>query len=147
MVANRIYTNISTFSGGLKAWKSAGYSIVKVDPLPAYDIATIDAATFKEKLSDYCVVDIRIGKHYAMGFFTRYLNDEIVALSSEHRKKYIHKIPLPFLSERYKKIPADKMVVVLDYKGKQAPLAVRYLQHMGYTNVCMLKGGLTSFEE
>lgn len=51
------------------------------------------------------------------------------------------------MSELYRKIPADKKVVVVDYKGKQAPLAVRYLRHMGYTNVCMLKGGLISFEQ
>ena len=40
----------------------------------------------------------------------------------------------------------EKKVVVVDYKGKQAPLAVRYLRHMGYNDICMLKGGLISFE-
>ena len=93
------------------------------------------------------MVDIRIRKHYAMGLYTKHLNDEMTALSSEHRKKYIHKIPLPYLSSRYKKITPDKKVVVVDYKGKQAPLAARYLRHMGYNNVAMLKDGLMSFEK
>jgi hypothetical protein len=38
-------------------------------------------------------------------------------------------------------------VVVVDFKGKQAPLAVRYLMHVGYPAVCMLKDGLLSFEK
>lgn len=41
----------------------------------------------------------------------------------------------------------DKKVVVVDYKGKQAPLAIRYLHHMGHNDICMLKGGLISFEK
>ena len=82
-----------------------------------------------------------------MGMYTKHLNNEMTTLTSEHRKKYIHKIPLPYLSDRYSKITKDKKVVVVDFKGKQAPLAVRYLRHMGYDNVVMLKGGLMSFEE
>ena len=79
--------------------------------------------------------------------YTRHLNNEMGMLSLEHKKKYIHKIPLPYLSQRYKKIATDKKVVVVDYKGKQAPLAVRYLKKMGYDDICMLKGGLISFEQ
>lgn len=146
LVANRMYTAVDTFSGGMKAWKAVGYPVVKTDPLPAYKVETIDASTFKQNFNDYCIVDIRIRKHYAMGLYTKHLNDEMQALSSEHRKQYIHKIPLPYLSEMYKKIPMDKKVVVVDYKGKQAPLAVRYLRHMGYNDICMIKGGLISFE-
>ncbi len=146
-MANSMYTTIKTFSGGIKAWKSAGYPIVKTNPMPDYEVQTIDASTLKKGFNDYCIVDIRIRKHYAMGLYTKHLNEEVRSLSSEHRKQYIHKIPLPYLSELYKKIPMDKTVVVVDYKGKQAPLAVRYLQHMGYLDICMLKGGLISFEK
>lgn len=147
LVANRMYTNINTFSGGMKAWKAAGYRVAKTNPLPKYEIDVVDAKTFKKDFDNCCVVDIRIRKHYAMGLYTKHLNDEMTALSSEHRKKYIHKIPLPYLSSRYKKITGDKKVVVVDYKGKQAPLAARYLRYMGYDNVAVLKDGLMSFEE
>ena len=44
-------------------------------------------------------------------------------------------------------ITAGKKVVVVDFKGKPSPLAVHYLQHVGYNDVCMLKGGLISFEK
>jgi rhodanese-related sulfurtransferase len=103
-------------------------------------------ATFKKDFQNCCVVDIRMRKLYVMGYYSKYLKDEISALSSGHRKKYIHKIPLPYLSSRYKKIPGDKKVVVVDFKGKQAPLAVRYLKSVGYEHVVMLNGGLMSFE-
>lgn len=147
LVANRLHHNINTFSGGMKAWKSAGYPVVKTKALPDHNITVINAPTFKKNFNDYCIVDIRIRKHYAMGLYTKHLSKEMTALSSEHRKKYIHKIPLPYISERYKKIPSDKQVVVVDFKGKQAPLAARYLRNMGYPRVGMLKGGLSSFEK
>lgn len=147
LVANRIYTNINTFSGGIKAWKEAGYQLEQTDPLPAIEVEAIDSATFKKNFTQYCVVDIRIRKHYAMGLYTKHLNDEMNALSSEQRKKYIHKIPLPHLTTLSKKIPFGKTIVVVDYKGRQAPLAARYLQKIGHKQVCFLKGGLMSFEQ
>ena len=147
LAANRMYTNIKTFSGGVKAWKAAGYKLEKTDPLPAFEVASIDSKTFKKDFDQYCVVDIRIRKHYAMGLYTKHLNEEMTSLSSEHRKNYIHKIPLPYLSRMSKKVPFDREIVVVDYKGKQAPLAVRYLQQIGHENVSMLRGGLMSFEK
>jgi rhodanese-related sulfurtransferase len=147
LVANRMYHNIHTFSGGMKAWKAAGYKSQKNNPLPAFEVETIDSASFKKDFQNCCVVDIRMRKNYAMGLYTKYLNNEMSSLSSEHRKKYIHKIPLPHLSSRYKKIAEDKKVVVVDYKGKQAPLAVRFLKSVGYDPVYMLKDGLISFAD
>ncbi len=147
LVANRMYTHINTFSGGIKAWKSAGYALEETNSLPAFKVNEIDSATFKKNFQDYCVVDIRIRKQYSMGFYTKHLSNEMASLSSENRKKYIHKIPLPYLSSRYKKIAKDKKVIVIDYKGKQAPLAVRYLMSVGYNPVYMLKDGLMSFEQ
>jgi len=146
MAVNCMYKNISTFSGGMKAWKSAGYEIEKTNPLPKDDVEMIDAATFKKDLRYFCVVDIRIPQLYTMGHFSKHLSSQMAMLSSTHRKRYIHKIPLAYLSSRYQKIPGDKKVIVVDYKGKQAPLAVRYLKNAGYKEVCMLKGGLMSFE-
>lgn len=146
LALNCMYTNINTFSGGMKAWKAAGYEIVKTSPLPKIPVEMIDAATLKNNFKQFCIVDIRIPRHYAMGYFSKYLGAEMSGLSRDHRKKYIHKIPLAYLSSRYKKIFGDKKVVVVDFKGKQAPLAARYLISVGYSPVCMLKGGLTSFD-
>ncbi len=137
-----MFTNIRTFSGGTKAWKASGYRLIQTDPVPDVAVATIDAETFKKNFDQYCVVDIRIRKHYAMGLYTKHLNAEMNALSTAHRKKYIHKIPLPYLTRMAKKVPLDRPIVVVDYKGKQAPLAVRYLQQIGHPKVCMLEGGL-----
>jgi len=146
LVANRMYTNIKTFSGGIKAWRAAGYKVEQTNPLPDFKINAVDAPTFKQKFDQYCVVDIRMRKLYAMGMYTKHLNDEMTALTSDHRKKYIHKIPLPHLTRLAKKVPFDRQVMVVDYKGKQAPLAVRYLRYLGHENVCMLKDGLMGFE-
>ncbi len=102
---------------------------------------------FKKNFGSLCVVDIRIPKHYRMGSYSKYLKNEIMGLSLEHRKKYIHKIPLPMLSKKFTRVPKDKKVIVIDYKGKQAPLAVKYLSHKGYTNITWLEGGFSSFKK
>lgn len=69
------------------------------------------------------------------------------ALSSEHRKKYIRKIPLPHLTRLCKNVPYNRPVVVVDHKGRQAPLAARYLKKIGHEETYILKGGLMSFEQ
>ena len=86
---------IKTFSGGVKAWKTAGYKLEQTDPLPAFKVESIDAATFKKNFDQYCVLDIRMPKLYTLGLYTKYLNDEMNALPPEHRTKYIRKIPCP----------------------------------------------------
>ena len=129
----------------MKAWKAAGYAIAKSNPLPPTKVEVIDKTTFKKNFDQYCVLDIRMRKTYSMGMYTKHLSDEMNALSSEHRKKYIRKIPLPHLTRICKRVPYDRPVVVVYYKGKQAPLAVRYLKHIGHEEVYMLKGGFASF--
>ena len=52
-------------------------------------------------------------KHCPMGLYFRHVNGEMRSLSSEQRNPYIHKVPLPHLSMRYKKTPMDKKVVVV----------------------------------
>lgn len=147
LVANRMYANVKTFSGGMKAWQAAGYPVVTTNKLPEVDVESIDAATFKTEFHNYCVVDIRARKLYRLGLYTRHLGREMAGLSSDHRKKYIHKIPLPHLTRLYEKIPRDKTIVVVDHKGQQSFLAARFLRNNGYIRVCVLKGGLMSFEK
>jgi rhodanese-related sulfurtransferase len=130
----------------MKAWKAAGFPIAKRTPLPPAKVETIDKTTFKKNFDQYCVLDIRMRRTYSMGLYTKHLNDEMNALSAEHRKKYIRKIPLPHLTRMSKKVPFSRPVVVVDYKGRQAPLAARYLKHIGHDDVYVLEDGLMSFE-
>jgi rhodanese-related sulfurtransferase len=48
------------------------------------------------------------------------------------------------LARQYRKIPDDRKIVVFDYRGKQCTVAARFLIEKGYTDVCMLKGGISA---
>ncbi len=104
---------------------------------------------FRAAIGKDCIVDIRIPKMYSLGYFSKYLSAEMKAEPDSYFKKYFHKIPLAYFSKKYKKIPTrlNKRVVVMDHNGKRALLAARFLKNNGYTDVAILKGGMTSFAQ
>lgn len=144
LVANRLYSNVATFKGGLPEWEKAGYALDKSSALPMYDIPQIDGDQFKKLVGEACILDIRTPKLYGEGNIKSKFGPNVDTLSEEYRKKYLLKIPLYSLSRMYKKIPNDRMVVVFDYRGKQASVAARFLRHNGYENVCLVKGGISA---
>ncbi len=148
LVANRLYHNVATFKGGLPAWKKAGYSLVTSKALPEYKITEIEGRQFKEMLGQACILDIRTPKLYSQWSWKSNLGHEkIDSLSRDYLKNYFHKIPLDKLSDQFNKIPNNRMIVVIDWRGKQSLVAAKFLRHNGYKNVCRLKGGLTAFKE
>jgi len=148
LVANRLYRNVATFKGGLPEWKKAGYPLVTSKALPNYKIMEIEGPQFKELLGKACILDIRTPKLYSKWNWKKKMgNEKIDSLSRDYLKHYFHKVPLDKLSDQYQKIPKDRMVVVVDYRGKQSLVAARYLKHNGYDKVCRLKGGLTAYTE
>lgn len=146
LVANRRYNNVRTFKGGLPAWKKAGYRLETGLSLPKYKIPQIDSSSFKQSVGEDCIVDIRSPKLYGQGLLTRKLGSKVQTLPRDYLKKYFHKIPLAKLSEQYKRIPHDRTVVVMDYRGKQAMAAAKFLKHKGYEEVRIVKGGLSGVE-
>ncbi len=142
LVANRLYTNVFTFKGGLPAWKNAGYSLETGSALPDYDIPQISGEKFKALVGEACIVDIRTPKLYSSGLVTKKIGSKANSLSRDYLKNYFHKIPLNFLSQRYFQIPKDRTVVVMDFRGKQALVAAKFLKSKGYKGVCIIKGGL-----
>ncbi len=148
LVANRLYPNVATFKGGLPAWKKAGYPLITSKALPNYEIKEIEGRQFKEMLGQACILDIRTPKLYSKWNWKEKIgHQKIDSLSRDYLKKYFHKIPLDKLSDQIKKIPRDRMVVVIDYRGKQSLVAAKFLRHNGYEKVCRLKGGLTAYTE
>ena len=145
MVVNRLYKNVATFKGGLPEWKKAGYPLNTQRSLPKYTIPSIDGKQFKTMVGQACIVDIRVPKLYGEGHLKEKIGIEKAdALSPDYLKKYFLKIPLDKLSDQFPKIPKDRTVVVLDYRGKQALVAARFLKHHGYGEVCLVKGGLSA---
>jgi rhodanese-related sulfurtransferase len=143
LVANRRYTNVATFKGGLPAWKKAGFALNTSLALPKHEVPTIDAERFKELVGTACFVDIRTPRLYGGGIDTRSrFGSNVEFLTLEYRKKYFLKIPMSKLAKQYHKIPDDRKIVVYDLRGKQCLVAARFLIEKGYKDVYMLKGGI-----
>jgi rhodanese-related sulfurtransferase len=147
LVANRGYTNIKTFSGGIPAWEKAGYQLDVSRALPDAAQTQIEVEEFRKLFSKATVVDIRIPSLYRLGFYSKYMHSEIERTSLAHRKKYHHKIPLSKLSKSYSKIPKDRRIIIVDHNGKQSRLAGKFLLNNGFTDVCCLKGGLMALKK
>lgn len=147
LVANRLYTNVATFKGGLPAWKKAGYALDTSNTLPKYDIPHINGDEFKNLLGTACFVDIRTPKLYAAESIKRKIGPKADTLSLDYKKKYFLKIPLYQLTDQYDKIPKDRRIIVFDYRGKQSLVASRFLVHNGYKEVYLLKGGISAVKE
>ncbi|MGD9007207.1 MAG: rhodanese-like domain-containing protein [Desulfobacteraceae bacterium] len=145
LVANRRYSNVATFKGGLPEWKKAGFALNTSLALPKHKVAVIDGEQFKELVGEACFVDIRTPKLYGGNIDTRSrFGPKAKFLTLEYRKKYFLKIPLSKLAKHYRKIPDDRKIIVFDYRGKQCKVAARFLIEKGYSDVCILKGGISA---
>ena len=145
LVANRRYTNVATFKGGLPAWKKAGFALNTSRALPKHEVPTIDGDQLKELVGEACFVDIRTPSLYDGKIDTRSrFGPKAKFMTLEYRKKYFLKIPLSQLAKQYRKIPDDRKIVVFDFRGKQCKVAARFLIEKGYQNVCVLKGGISA---
>ena len=147
LVANRRYTSIATFSGGLPAWKEANFALDTTRKLPATVIPEITKDQFRAAIGRDCIIDIRIPRMYGLGYFSKYMRAEMKAAPDSYFKKYFHKIPLAHFSKKYNNIPMNKSIVVVDHNGKRAILAARFLKNNGYNDVAILKGGMISFDQ
>ena len=54
-------------------------------------------------------------------------------------------VSLNDLTMRYKEIPKDKRLVILDKNGKRAGLASRYLAAKGFAEIAMAGGGMNQW--
>ena len=146
LVVNRGYGNVATFSGGIPAWKKAGYSLNTSRALPEVEISYIDVDEFRERFNSDCVVDIRIPSLYKLGVYSKYMRQEVEQTTPDHRKKYHKKIPLSKLSKGYDRIPKDRTIIIVDHNGKQSKLAAKFLADKGYSDLYCLKGGLLALQ-
>jgi rhodanese-related sulfurtransferase len=145
LVADRRYTNVATFKGGLPAWKKAGFAIDRGKALPKHKVPGIGSKKFKELVGTACIVDIRTPEFYGGSIDTRSrLGPKAKSLTLEYRKKYFLKIPLSKLAKQYRKIPNDRKIVLFDDSGKQCLVAARFLIEKGFKDVYMLKRGISA---
>jgi rhodanese-related sulfurtransferase len=130
LLADKGYSNVMTFKGGIPEWVKAGFNLNQTGSLNKDKISTISADALNGSLGNVQIVDIRSSSLYEMG--------------------WIHgsiKIPLGKLSAEYTTIPKGKPIVVVDHAGKQVLAASRFLKGNGYADVQRLQGGLMAWSQ
>jgi hydroxyacylglutathione hydrolase len=125
------YKNVLVYSEGIPGWTKAGLPLNKDTTIPRPEIPPLSPSQVQEKLGDVYLLDIRIEGLYKEGHIRGSRN-----------------IPIHLLSRRYNEIPTDKQIIVIDVRGNPAWVPVGwFLKSKGYTDVTMLKGGMTAWQK
>ncbi len=84
LVANRLYSNVATFKGGLPEWKKAGYPLNTSLALPKTKVPGINSSEFKALVGKACILDIRTPKLYGVGNIKAKFGPNVDTLSREY---------------------------------------------------------------
>ena len=125
--AKRGYKNVHVYNEGLPAWVKRGYPTESDVTYPKQHIPLISAVELKgmiDRNENIYIVDLRDKEDSQAG-----------------RIKGSANIPTEDLQDRYREIPRDRKIIILDLYGKQAYIAARYLTLKGYKNIYRLDGG------
>jgi rhodanese-related sulfurtransferase len=128
----RGFVNIRIFTGGLPAWRRAGYAIESLRHVPRIDSLAISPRYFtawKQQAKNPLIIDIRPADLYQKNHLEGAVN-----------------IPLTGLHRLYQNIPQDRSLLVVDENGAQSFLAASYLARKGFLDIKRLAGGMVSFQ-
>jgi len=132
------YTNVYWYRDGLKGWKKAGHEVrVKLPFLNEKCNSGIDPKSLAKMLAldrDVILVDIRgVPSIKKFGRIDSFTID----------------YPLFRLNRLMSELPKYKTLILYDIRGKQAPIATRFLKHFIYKpeRLRYLKGGIEAWNK
>lgn len=131
MAARQGYQAVRLLEGGMSAWKIAGYQTVSVERIPRRAVPSMKPLALRKRMAEKqggLLVDIRSEK--------------------EFRKERIEgavNLPMYQLHRRWRELPLDRPLILVDNRGFRSPLASSYLIARGYT-VERLFGGMASWK-
>lgn len=118
------------FRDGIPGWLQAGFGMKSIEKLPKSNVRTIlpsDLNRMIEEKEKFFLVDIRIpsqARDYAIDHPSRLL------------------ISIDDLQEKYRQLPRDRTIVLIDLNGRRSPIAGRFLQAKGFTDLVKVNGGM-----
>ncbi len=125
------YTAVYVLDGGMPAWKRAGYATVAAERIPRRAIASVKPPALRKMLAEKAAVlpvDIRSENIFRKGHIEGAIN-----------------LPMHQLHRRWRELPLDRPLVIVDSRGFRSPLAANYLASRGF-DVRPLFGGMISWE-
>lgn len=121
------YRKVYEYNEGYPAWVKAGLPFVENVKYPDPEVPFVSAVALKgmlDRKEEIVLVDLRDDEDLRAGRIPGSLRIAMVDIAS-----------------RYREIPKDRKVVLIDLYGKQAYIAARYLALKGYGNLHRLDGG------
>ncbi len=125
------FRKIYILRGGLPAWKRAGYDSESVQRIPRMASTAIkpkDVLSWQKQLRNSLILDVRSPELFGQQHINGALN-----------------IPMSFIHLRYKEIPQDYPLLIVDEEGGRSYLVASYLARRGFSNVRRLAGGMTAW--
>lgn len=122
------FEDVHVLEGGIAGWKKAGYDVEtlkRVQRRPVVSVRRSALAGMAAQKKDLFILDIRSEDAYRAGHLEGAVN-----------------IPLYTLQRRFKEVPVNRPVLVVDENGKRSFLASCYLINQGYRDVIRLYGGM-----
>jgi len=99
--------------------------------MPRPEIPELTPSELQGKLGDVYLLDVRPVSMYQQGHI-----------------KGSHNISLCQISRRFREVPTDKKIVIVDFIGSGFHTAMGwFLKSKGYTDVMILKGGMVAWEQ
>ena len=129
------YENVYWYQEGIKGWKKSGYPTSFNMKLSTNNVPPIKPADLEQKLKDdkrVILVDIR--------------DEKSIEKFGVIKGKTAH-CPLYRLHFLYNELPKNRLLVVYDIKGLQAPTATRLLLMKGFdpAKITWLAGGIQAW--
>ncbi|MCP4024600.1 MAG: rhodanese-like domain-containing protein, partial [Desulfobacteraceae bacterium] len=127
-MAERGYTSVYAFIGGIPEWRRFNYSMTINKEWQKIRVKKLSPGKLLNlmKKEDIYILDTR-----PMNF----KRDNTFIKGSTL-------CPLVYLIDRYPELPEKRKIVITDWAMKQSPTAAKFLMEKGYTIAGVLKGGL-----
>jgi rhodanese-related sulfurtransferase len=126
------YENVFWFHGGIPEWRRFNYPMAGNEDLHNIPVPKLSPPRVQEILAEASpfVLDVR----------PLWWDASRAVLPRSHF------IPLVELDRRYRELPRDREIVIVDGAMMQAPSAARFLIAKGYSVLGVLKGGILRWE-
>ncbi|MEN8140979.1 MAG: rhodanese-like domain-containing protein [Thermodesulfobacteriota bacterium] len=122
------YRDVRVYMEGLPAWQARGLPVEKRVRYPEPVVPRLSPRQVYGARGRALILDIR--------------GEEVRQLGSVPGGVAI---PLDDLDQRFDGLPRDRLIIIVDHAGQQAPICSSFLNLHGYKDLAILKGGMVAW--